>query len=87
MKVSLDEKYGPSATRKFIIIGTSHAGSISAWVNNKYPGLADAAIADTAPVFAVSDFWQLDDFAGKKLTGYDSAGRCHAMLSYVIERT
>jgi len=38
------------AARKWIAIGCSYAGALSAWIRNKYPSLIDAAVVTCAAV-------------------------------------
>ncbi|EGG13515.1 hypothetical protein DFA_11276 [Cavenderia fasciculata] len=45
---------------KWIVMGCSYAGSLSAWYRMKYPNLAAAAIASSAPIRAVVSFHDYD---------------------------
>jgi pimeloyl-ACP methyl ester carboxylesterase len=45
-----------------IVFGCSYSGALAAWFRQKYPNIAIAAVAGSAPVLATPDFYQyLDD--------------------------
>eukprot|EP01130_Rhizamoeba_saxonica_P001963 TRINITY_DN11784_c0_g1_i1.p1 TRINITY_DN11784_c0_g1~~TRINITY_DN11784_c0_g1_i1.p1 ORF type:complete len:449 (-),score=73.02 TRINITY_DN11784_c0_g1_i1:27-1373(-) len=55
--------------RKWVVLGCSYSGSLSAWFRTKYPNLVVASIAPSGPVYAVSDYSKFmnhfSDVAGK----------------------
>lgn len=46
---------------KWIVIGCSYAGALSAWFRLKYPHLVVGALSSSGVVNAILDFWQFDD--------------------------
>lgn len=46
--------------RKWVVIGGSYPGGMSAWFRARYPEWAVASWASSAPVQAISDFWEYD---------------------------
>ena len=57
MSKTLAETYGESATRKWLVIGGSYGANAIAWMNVKYPHIADFVVADSPPVLAVTEYW------------------------------
>lgn len=49
-----DEHSLPSDT-KWIVFGSSYAGSLAAWLRTSFPDLVHAAVASSAPVLAKMD--------------------------------
>lgn len=49
-----------TSKRKLMVVGGSYPGAMAAWFRYKYPHLADAAIASSAVVLAVEDFYHYD---------------------------
>ena len=81
LQAELDAKYGFSPTRTYAIAGGSFGGNLVAWFNLKFPHLIQAAIADTAPVMAIEEFWIMDDFVGRILAQHPP---CLEMTQYAI---
>ncbi|XP_037942618.1 putative serine protease K12H4.7 [Teleopsis dalmanni] len=52
---------------KVILAGGSYAGSIVAWFQKIYPGLATAGWASSAPLFAKMDFYEYMIIAGESI--------------------
>jgi pimeloyl-ACP methyl ester carboxylesterase len=46
---------------KWIIIGCSYAGALSAWFRLKYPHLVVGALSSSGVVNAILNFWEFDD--------------------------
>jgi len=44
-----------------VTIGGSYPGAMSSWFRNKYPHIALGALASSAVVDAVYDFYQFDE--------------------------
>ena len=59
--VSQNKKHGVNSTTKWITIGGSYAGAMSAWFRSKYPHLTVGAIGSSGVVLAVEDFSAFDD--------------------------
>ena len=53
IKADLDSQYGESGSRKWLIVGGSYGANAVSWLNMKYPHIAEATLADSAPVLAV----------------------------------
>ncbi|KAF5300718.1 hypothetical protein FQR65_LT09114 [Abscondita terminalis] len=53
------------STSKVAVFGCSYSGSLATWFRFKYPHLVDAAWASSAPLRAVSDFYEYFEVAGE----------------------
>jgi len=74
----LRSQYNPKASSPYsspvVVFGCSYIGAGAAWFRMKYPTVAVGAIASSAPVLAVVDFFQyldqvdlsIDELFGKK---------------------
>ena len=53
---------------KWIVVGGSYAGELSAFYRLKHPELVEASIASSGPVFAKADFFEYDQHIAKVVT-------------------
>lgn len=59
-EVKRNKWHSISQANKWITIGGSYSGALSAWFRNKYPHLTVGAIASSAVVQTIEDFRQYD---------------------------
>lgn len=60
-QVNKNHWYDVSAQNKWITVGGSYSGALSAWFRTKYPHLTVGAIASSGVILAVEDFKQFDE--------------------------
>jgi len=53
--------HGVTDANKWITIGGSYPGALSAWFRTKYPHLTAGAVASSAVILAVEDFRDFDE--------------------------
>jgi pimeloyl-ACP methyl ester carboxylesterase len=54
-----------ASPRKYLVIGGSYPGALSAWFRYKYPHLADFSWSSSGVINAVTDMWQQDEIVYK----------------------
>lgn len=59
--ITKNKKHGVDSKNKWITVGGSYAGAMSAWFRSKYPHLTVGAIGSSGVVLAVEDFSAFDD--------------------------
>ncbi|KXN74413.1 peptidase S28 [Conidiobolus coronatus NRRL 28638] len=67
---------------KWITVGGSYPGSLSAWLRQEYPHLVFASLASSAPVLAKEDFFEYDQVVASAL-GPQCAKEVDAIRQYV----
>ena len=74
----LVEKYG-GKPRKWVTIGGSYPGALSAWFNQQYPGVAAASWSSSGVILPIKDFTNFD------LDIYTASDRSGALCPQVIK--
>ncbi len=79
--VEYSKKYG--YTPKWIIIGGSYAGALSAWFRLKYPHLVVGALSSSGVVTPLLDFWQFDKQISEDY--HEGGEKCYNIIKYYHE--
>ncbi len=66
---------------KWIVVGGSYAGALSAWFRFKYPHLVVGSLASSGVVVPKAEFWELERQIVDDLAE-DGDGRCYNILKY-----
>jgi len=74
--VAMMSQYNIPDNVRWICLGGSYSGALSAWFRLKYPHLVHAAVASSAPVFPVLDFTQYMDVVTQSLTSMSGDDNC-----------
>uniref|UniRef100_A0AC35TME6 Serine protease K12H4.7 n=1 Tax=Rhabditophanes sp. KR3021 TaxID=114890 RepID=A0AC35TME6_9BILA len=69
--MNANPQFGLSNNTKWVTLGGSYAGSLSAWMREMYPDLVHAAVASSAPITAVIDFYQGFNMVSQGLNNYN----------------
>ena len=80
-----NKKHGVDSQNKWITVGGSYAGAMSAWFRSKYPHLTVGAIGSSGVVLAVEDFSAFDDqiYESAAKNGQECATTLQAVNKYV----
>lgn len=60
-QITKNSMYGVTNTSKWITVGGSYPGAMSAWFRSKFPHLTVGAIASSAVILAVENFRAFDE--------------------------
>ena len=67
-------------TPKWVVIGGSYAGALSAWFRLKYPHLVAGALSSSGVVTPLLDFWQFDMQIGADFL--EDSEQCYNVMKY-----
>ena len=70
-QMKLNKMYNISDKNKWITMGGSYPGALSAWFRYKYPHLTVGSIASSAVILAIEDFKDFDEqiYSSSMLSG------------------
>ena len=73
--------------RRWIVVGGSYPGAMSAWFRYKYPHLALGSLASSAVVEAIADYSAYDDHVYNmlKLSGDGCVQRVQNNTKYIVD--
>ncbi|KAJ8736096.1 hypothetical protein PYW08_006752 [Mythimna loreyi] len=80
--IKMCPKYNES---KVVVVGGSYAGNLAAWMRLLYPELVDAAIASSAPVLAMKDFYEYLENVADDFEQHGTPG-CYDRITEVFNR-
>eukprot|EP01017_Pseudomicrothorax_dubius_P030539 TRINITY_DN3825_c0_g2_i3.p1 TRINITY_DN3825_c0_g2~~TRINITY_DN3825_c0_g2_i3.p1 ORF type:complete len:464 (+),score=101.88 TRINITY_DN3825_c0_g2_i3:65-1456(+) len=78
---------GVTPKNKWVTIGGSYPGAMSAWFRYKYPHLTVGALASSAVINAIEDYWQYDDqlYTSTSRSGAQCPTDIRAINSFIEE--
>jgi len=77
--VDMQNQYAANSS-PVIVFGGSYPGNLAAWFRIKFPDIAIAAVASSAPVYAELDFFQYLDVVDRSLS-YFAGPECDAKIA------
>ena len=84
MDKNITDTYG-SGVRKWMTIGGSYPGALSAWFKSQYPNSADVAWSSSGVIHAIKDFadYDLDVYQATSRSGDSCPTQIKAIVDYI----
>uniref|UniRef100_V5G215 Putative serine protease K12H4.7 n=1 Tax=Anoplophora glabripennis TaxID=217634 RepID=V5G215_ANOGL len=87
---AMNQEYNLTNSAKWILFGGSYAGSLVAWLRQKYPHLVQGAMSSSAPLFAQLDFPEYfqvvaDDLASHSRECVDAVKAAYVRLEELVD--